>query len=110
MYHATDVGSRVRYFRKLRGWSQEKLALNAGINPAFLGHLERGMKSPTITTLEKLTAALDITLEELFAQNIETDDSRQTEIKRILYTIRDLEEAELKRMADIIQKVMEFKN
>ena len=41
-----DVGSRIRYYRKLQNMSQEKLALTASINPAFVGHLERGEKKP----------------------------------------------------------------
>jgi len=67
MYCEVNVGERIRYFRNLRGWSQETLALQAEINPAFLGHLERGLKSPTIKTLEKIVRALDISLAELFA-------------------------------------------
>lgn len=39
-----NIGARIRYFRKLKGLSQEKLAWEAGINPAFLGELERGTK------------------------------------------------------------------
>ena len=62
MYCEVNVGERIRYFRNLRGWSQETLALQAEINPAFLGHLERGLKSPTIKTLEKIVRALDISL------------------------------------------------
>ena len=57
MYCEVNVGERIRYFRNLRGWSQETLALQAEINPAFLGHLERGLKSPTIKTLEKIVRA-----------------------------------------------------
>ena len=67
LYCEVNVGERSRYFRNLRGWSQEALALQAEINPAFLGHLERGLKSPTIKTLEKIVRALDISLAELFA-------------------------------------------
>ena len=67
MYCEVNVGERIRYFRNLRGWSQETLALQAEINPAFLWHLERGLKSPTIKTLEKIVRALDISLAELFA-------------------------------------------
>ena len=69
-----DVGGRIRYFRHLRKLSQEQLALQAGINPAFLGHLERGLKSPTITTLEKLVRALNITFEELFTEETAATD------------------------------------
>ncbi len=62
---AVNVGKRIKYFRKKLNLSQEKLALEAGINPAFLGHLERGLKSPTVDTLAKVSGALGITLSEL---------------------------------------------
>lgn len=64
-----NIGERIRYFRHLRGWSQEQLALRAGLNTAFLGHLERGLKSPTVRTVEKIANALEITLGELFADD-----------------------------------------
>lgn len=35
------IGERIRYFRLSKGLSQEKLALIAGLNPAFLGHLSK---------------------------------------------------------------------
>ncbi len=55
-----SVGERIRYYRVLKGMSQEALALEANINAAFVGHLERGLKSPTVTTLEKMTGALEM--------------------------------------------------
>lgn len=71
--------------------SQEQLALEAGLNPAFLGHLERGLKSPTITTLGKLVRALDITFEELFAAEHPTPDAgRESALKRLDLLTRDL--------------------
>ena len=104
-----DVGSRIRYFRHLRKLSQEQLALQAGINPAFLGHLERGLKSPTITTLEKLVRALDITFEELFADEMPTpDQDRESAIKRLELLIRDLPTEQLNKLADIIQAIVQF--
>ena len=54
MYCEVNAGERIRYFRNLRGWSQETLALQAEINLAFLWHLERGLKSPTTKTPEKI--------------------------------------------------------
>ena len=77
MYCEVNVGERIRYFRNLRGWSQETLALQAEINPAFLGHLERGLKSPTIKTLEKIVRALDISLAELFADPQPVDNAHR---------------------------------
>lgn len=109
MENTMDIGTRIRYFRQLRGWSQERLAFQAGINPAFLGHLERGLKSPTVTTLEKIVFALKITMEDLFAEKIVQEDERQRATNRILYSIRELDAAEIDRLADIVQSVLDFR-
>ncbi len=104
-----DVGARIRYFRHLRGLSQEQLALQAGLNPAFLGHLERGLKSPTITTLDKLIRALDITFEELFAEEAHDPDlAKETARKRLDLLVRDLSAGQLDKLSDIIQAVLRF--
>ena len=104
-----DVGARIRYFRHLRGLSQEQLALQAGLNTAFLGHLERGLKSPTITTLEKLVNALNITFEELFAEGTSmADPDRELALKQIELLIRDLSSEQLNRLVSIIQAILEF--
>ena len=104
-----DVGSRIRYFRHLRKLSQEQLALQAGINPAFLGHLERGLKSPTITTLEKLIRALDISFEELFSNEMPTpDQDRENAMKRLELLVRDLPAGQLNKLVDIIQAILQF--
>lgn len=103
-----DIGARIRHFRHLRRLSQEQLALQAGMNPAFLGHLERGLKSPTITTLTKLVSALDITFEELFAEedNTQPDPARETAMERLQLLIRDLPAERLDKLADIIQSIL----
>ena len=104
-----DVGGRIRYFRHLRKLSQEQLALQAGINPAFLGHLERGLKSPTITTLEKLVKALDITFEELFSEEApDPDRDKASAMKRLELLVRDLPAEQTDKLADIIQAILKF--
>ncbi len=61
-----QLGMRIKYLRSLRKWSQEDLALEAGINKNYLSDLERGSRNPTLKVLEKIASSLDITLEELF--------------------------------------------
>jgi transcriptional regulator with XRE-family HTH domain len=60
------VGNRIRQLRKSHKWSQEELAFRAGMNPAYVGILERAEKATTIESLEKLVIALGITFEEFF--------------------------------------------
>lgn len=109
MFQNINVGFRIRYFRQLRNWSQEKLALQAGINPAFLGHLERGLKSPTISTLEKIVSALEITFAEFFADETGISDLKKSEIQRIEYAVRDLDADSIAKIADIVQQIVELR-
>ena len=40
------MGNRIRRIRKVREWSQDKLAKKCGISMSFLGHIERGTRIP----------------------------------------------------------------
>lgn len=52
--------------RKQKGWSQEKLAREAGISYNTLIKIERkGIENPKIETVIKLAKALAISLDEL---------------------------------------------
>lgn len=51
---------------KKRKWSINLLADFAGISRGYLSILLRGQKSPTLRTLEKIAAALEVEVAELF--------------------------------------------
>ena len=61
------VAWNLRRLRVAKGISQDDLALSAGIERSYAGHLERGGKNPTVTTLAKLATALSCDISELFA-------------------------------------------
>ena len=51
-----QIGLKIAYYRKLRGLTQEDLAEQVDLTPAFIGHLE----APNITTALSLDALFDI--------------------------------------------------
>lgn len=106
MYCAIDIGSRIRYFRKLKGWSQETLALQADMNPAFLGHLERGLKSPTVKTLEKIASALDISMAELFAVPQPVSDEKDALLAKLHDLLQGLSVDNLNKITIILQNIL----
>jgi transcriptional regulator with XRE-family HTH domain len=59
---AERFASVLRQMREERGWSQEQLAAQAGLNRSYLGEVERGSAMPTLTTVAKLASALEIRL------------------------------------------------
>jgi transcriptional regulator with XRE-family HTH domain len=60
------IGERLRNIRKEKGLSQEELAHLSTLHSTYIGQLERGEKNATLESIEKVTNALEITLEELF--------------------------------------------
>lgn len=62
-----SCGERIKELRTERSLSQERLALNAGITPAYLGLVERGKRNATVATVECICVALNISLAEFFS-------------------------------------------
>lgn len=60
-------GKRVAELRKEKHLSQEKLAHAGGLNRTYVGAVERGEKSPTLDTIEKIAAGLGVSVREIFA-------------------------------------------
>ena len=61
-----DFGKRVAELRKKAGYSQEQFAFKCGVDRTYVGVVERGEKSPTLNTIEKIAYALGISKSELF--------------------------------------------
>ena len=59
------VGLNVKRLREARGISQEDLADRAGVHRTYVSGVERGVRNPTITVLEKIARALREPLTEL---------------------------------------------
>jgi transcriptional regulator with XRE-family HTH domain len=61
-----DVRSRLaanmKSLRKARGWSQEALADEAGLDRTYISGIERQVKNPTVTVVERIATALDCKL------------------------------------------------
>jgi transcriptional regulator with XRE-family HTH domain len=67
---ATDlnqrIAGRVRELRAGHGFSLDALAGKSGVSRSMISLIERGESSPTAVVLEKLAAALGVTLPSLF--------------------------------------------
>ena len=63
---AKIIGQRIRNYRTGLGLSQEKLAELSGCHYTYIGQIERGEKNATIESIEKISAALNVSLSKLF--------------------------------------------
>lgn len=57
-----QIGLKIAYYRKLRGLTQEELAEQVGVTPAFIGHLEAPniSKALSLDTLFDIAAVLEV--------------------------------------------------
>jgi transcriptional regulator with XRE-family HTH domain len=54
------VGLNVRKYREQRQLSQEALAFESGLHRTYVSGVERGVRNPTVTVLEKLAKGLGV--------------------------------------------------
>ena len=59
------IGNRIRELRESKGISQQNLAAICNFEKANLSRIEAGRTNPTISTLYKISQALEITLSDL---------------------------------------------
>lgn len=59
------LSEKLREIRKSKDLKQEKLSELAGLDESYVGHLERGVYSPTAFVMWKVSQALDIPIAEL---------------------------------------------
>lgn len=59
------VGKNLKRFREQAGKSQEELGFDAGLHRTYVSGVERGVRNPTVTVLNKLAEPLGISAWEL---------------------------------------------
>jgi transcriptional regulator with XRE-family HTH domain len=63
----SDLGGRVRSLRRERGLTLKALGGRAGLSHPFLSQVERGLARPSVTSVERIAAALDVPVAQLWA-------------------------------------------
>jgi transcriptional regulator with XRE-family HTH domain len=59
-------GKKVREERLKQGLSQEELASRAGVHRTYIGMIERAEKNITLENIEKISGALNISIDKFF--------------------------------------------
>ena len=97
----TLIGQTVRSRRHRLGFSQEELAWRAGLNRTYVTDVERGARNLSLSTLDKLAAALQTPLSALLrdvdkARGVTLDDgSEETAPVDILFVEDNARDVEL---------------
>lgn len=82
-----ELGREIRSLRLEAGLTLQSLASAAGVSQSLISQIERGLASPSITTLRRIAASLNVPIAALFlgsaeASNGETDTLRRRLVVR----------------------------
>jgi len=58
--------ANLKQLREQRGWSQERVADESGLNPSHVAKIERTEREPGVRTISKLSKGLGISAAKLF--------------------------------------------
>jgi transcriptional regulator with XRE-family HTH domain len=64
----SGLGRAVREARAELRISQEELSLRTGVHRNYIGGIERGERNPSVKTIARLAAALEVRPSELFRE------------------------------------------
>ena len=78
------IARRVRQLRDGAGFSLEALAERSGVSRSNISLIERGQSSPTAAVLDKLAAALGVTLASLFEEVDATPAAEPSPLARVV--------------------------
>ncbi len=96
----TDLfAAALKHYREAVGLSQEDLAAQAGLDRTYVSQLERGLKSPTLTSLEKLAECFGVEARMLLRGRKGANTLRMPED----YVVRHIEQIALMRGKDRIE-------
>ncbi len=105
--HYQQVGKRIRLLRRQEGFTQAQLAEKAGLSDNYVGLIERGIKYPTLETLDQIAGALKVQIGEFFSGN-ENEQSKEQAIKEIGRFLSKRQENDARFVLAICRAIREY--
>lgn len=75
-----NIGPRVKALRRAREWTVEQLAQAIEVNKAHISRVERGLKTPSISTIARLAKALGVSIGHLVGETLDKADIKVTRL------------------------------
>jgi transcriptional regulator with XRE-family HTH domain len=100
-----QLGQRLRHLRRVRGYTQERLAEHIDISPKYLSSIERGAENPTLDLLGRLAKGLQVDLYELFQG--EPDAGQSARLRRKLAgLVAEIRTEDLPRLVRVLEALV----
>lgn len=94
------LGGRIREARQTTGLTQEQLAEKCSLSCAFVGHIERGTRIPSLETLVAISEVLSVSLDGLV---LDSRSSLDAAMLAISSTLKGKDPQKLKRFLSTVK-------
>ncbi|MEJ6531814.1 helix-turn-helix transcriptional regulator [Pseudoalteromonas lipolytica] len=103
---AALISKNIKHMRELLGWTQAKLANEAGVTAAALSKIEKGEgRIPTIVVLRKVASALGVKPYEITGEDAPEDSGdKKVEFYRKWGDLDKLPEADQQILRDMMER------
>lgn len=98
---AAILGSNIRRYRKQVHLTQETLAEKLNLSQNYLGQVERGARSPSLSTLDRIAQVLKVEAHELFIPLGLVSNPPQHAKRQLLKLLPRLSPNQLQVLADL---------
>lgn len=98
------VGSKIKDKRKKHGFTQEQLAEMCDLSVSYIAHIERGTKSLSLESAVKISNALDVSLDYLLLDEIQSSDRVLSVIENELSSLSPAKRETFLKFARLILK------
>lgn len=105
---ATELGSRIRAYRRQQHLSQEDLAELCDFHPTYIGQLERGEKNATLESINKLSHGLGISINKLLEDIDTVEDSPDNIPLEVYHKLMKLPKEEQLKIASILSNIIDL--
>ena len=97
------LGRKIRELRKSKGWTQEYLSEQLGVNAKSILRIECGQTFPTVQNLEKLAVIFGVKMSDLF--NYESLEELELVKKNIDEILKELDEYQIRSVYKFLNSI-----
>lgn len=85
-----EIGSKIRFFRNQKDWTQEVLAAEAGTSASAICRIESGKRKPNADLLCRIAKALGCELSDFQPESVYNSAEYESEIDEVLSSIKHI--------------------
>lgn len=112
-----EVGEKIKQIRKDKGLQQKAVAIEVGLDQSNYNKVENGRREPSLEVLQKLSAILGVSIDELLSSEnnkkpslVTVEDKTISEKIRLIEQLDEEDKNVLYKMLDTMLTKQKFQN